>query len=34
VTLDNAENKAFVDAYQKEYNLLPDVFGKPQERAA
>ena len=26
VTLDNAENKAFVDAYQKEYNLLPDVF--------
>jgi branched-chain amino acid transport system substrate-binding protein len=26
VTLDNAENRAFVDAYQKEYNLLPDVF--------
>ena len=26
VTLDNAENKTFVDAYQKEYNLLPDVF--------
>src|SRR5690348_247164 len=26
VTLDNAENKAFVDAYQKEYSLLPDVF--------
>ncbi len=26
VTLDNAENKAFVDAFQKEYNLLPDVF--------
>ncbi len=26
VTLDNAENKAFIDAYQKEYNLLPDVF--------
>jgi branched-chain amino acid transport system substrate-binding protein len=26
VTLDNAENKAFSDAYQKEYNLLPDVF--------
>ncbi len=26
VTLDNAENKAFVDAYQKEYNRLPDVF--------
>ncbi len=26
VTLDNSENKAFVDAYQKEYNLLPDVF--------
>jgi len=26
VTLDNAENKAFVDAYQKEYTLLPDVF--------
>src|SRR5438132_1910277 len=26
VTLDTAENKAFVDAYQKEYNLLPDVF--------
>src|SRR5712692_3761074 len=26
VTLDNAENKAFVDAYQKEYNLSPDVF--------
>ncbi len=26
VTLDNPENKAFVDAYQKEYNLLPDVF--------
>src|SRR6267143_1844376 len=26
VTLDNAENKAFVDAYEKEYSLLPDVF--------
>ncbi len=26
VTLDNAENKAFTDAYQKEYSLLPDVF--------
>jgi branched-chain amino acid transport system substrate-binding protein len=26
VTLENAENKAFVDAYQKEYSLLPDVF--------
>jgi branched-chain amino acid transport system substrate-binding protein len=26
VTLDNAENKAFVDAYQKEYSKLPDVF--------
>ena len=26
VTLDNAENKAFVDAYQKEYTMLPDVF--------
>jgi branched-chain amino acid transport system substrate-binding protein len=26
VTLDNAENKAFVDTYQKKYNLLPDVF--------
>jgi branched-chain amino acid transport system substrate-binding protein len=26
VTLDNAENKAFVDAYQKEYSQLPDVF--------
>ncbi|MDQ2950982.1 MAG: ABC transporter substrate-binding protein [Chloroflexota bacterium] len=26
VTLDNAENKSFVDAYQKEYTLLPDVF--------
>ncbi|HEY9326119.1 MAG TPA: ABC transporter substrate-binding protein [Candidatus Limnocylindria bacterium] len=26
VTLDNAENKAFVDLYQKEYSLLPDVF--------
>ncbi len=26
VELDNAENKAFKDAYQKEYNLLPDVF--------
>jgi branched-chain amino acid transport system substrate-binding protein len=26
VTLDNAENKAFSDAYQKEYSLLPDVF--------
>ncbi len=26
VTLDNAENKAFVEAYQKEYSLLPDVF--------
>ncbi|HVR89325.1 MAG TPA: ABC transporter substrate-binding protein [Candidatus Limnocylindria bacterium] len=26
VTLDNPENKAFKDAYQKEYNLLPDVF--------
>ena len=30
VTLDNAENKAFVDAYQKEYNLLPDVFAVQQ----
>jgi branched-chain amino acid transport system substrate-binding protein len=26
VTLDNAENKAFSDAYQKEYSQLPDVF--------
>lgn len=26
VELDNAENKAFVDLYRKEYNLLPDVF--------
>jgi len=26
VELDNAENKAFVDLYKKEYNLLPDVF--------
>jgi branched-chain amino acid transport system substrate-binding protein len=26
VELDNAENKAFVDAYRKEYSLLPDVF--------
>ena len=26
VTLDNAENKAFVDAYQKKFSLLPDVF--------
>jgi branched-chain amino acid transport system substrate-binding protein len=26
VTLDNPENKAFVDAYQKEYSKLPDVF--------
>jgi branched-chain amino acid transport system substrate-binding protein len=26
VTLDNPENKAFVDAYTKEYNLSPDVF--------
>lgn len=26
VELDNAENKTFRDAYQKEYNLLPDVF--------
>ena len=26
IDLDNAENKAFKDAYQKEYNLLPDVF--------
>src|SRR5258706_2451137 len=26
VTLDNPENKAFVDAYQKENSLLPDVF--------
>ena len=26
VTLDNPENKAFVDAYQKEYTKLPDVF--------
>ncbi len=30
VTLDNPENKAFVDAYQKEYNLLPDVFAVQQ----
>ena len=30
VTLENAENKAFVDAYQKEYNLLPDVFAVQQ----
>ena len=26
VELDNPANKAFKDAYQKEYNLLPDVF--------
>ena len=26
VELDNPENKAFKDAYQKEYNKLPDVF--------
>lgn len=26
IDLDNAENKAFRDAYQKEYNQLPDVF--------
>ncbi|HEY0781220.1 MAG TPA: ABC transporter substrate-binding protein, partial [Thermoanaerobaculia bacterium] len=26
VELDNPENRAFKDAYQKEYNLLPDVF--------
>ena len=26
VELDNAENKAFRELYQKEYNLLPDVF--------
>jgi branched-chain amino acid transport system substrate-binding protein len=26
VTLDNPENKAFIEAYQKEYSLLPDVF--------
>ena len=26
VTLDNAENKAFADAYQKKFSLLPDVF--------
>jgi branched-chain amino acid transport system substrate-binding protein len=26
VTLDNPENKTFVDAYRKEYNRLPDVF--------
>ncbi|HEV8537012.1 MAG TPA: ABC transporter substrate-binding protein, partial [Candidatus Limnocylindria bacterium] len=26
VELDNAENKAFRDLYQKEYSLLPDVF--------
>jgi branched-chain amino acid transport system substrate-binding protein len=26
VELDNPENKTFKDAYQKEYNLLPDVF--------
>ena len=26
VELENPENKAFKDAYQKEYNLLPDVF--------
>ena len=26
VTLDNPENKAFVDDYQKEYSKLPDVF--------
>ena len=26
VTLDNPENKSFVDAYQKEYGKLPDVF--------
>jgi branched-chain amino acid transport system substrate-binding protein len=26
VELDNFENRTFKDAYQKEYNLLPDVF--------
>ncbi|GAC1487477.1 MAG: ABC transporter substrate-binding protein [Candidatus Limnocylindrales bacterium] len=26
VELDNPENKAFKDSFQKEYNLLPDVF--------
>jgi branched-chain amino acid transport system substrate-binding protein len=26
ITLDNPENKAFVDAYTKEYNVSPDVF--------
>ncbi len=26
VTLDNPENKQFVDAYQKEYGQVPDVF--------
>ena len=26
VDLDNAENKAFREVYQKEYSLLPDVF--------
>ena len=26
VELDNPENKAFVESYRKEYNLLPDVF--------
>ena len=26
VELDNFENRSFKDAYQKEYNLLPDVF--------
>src|SRR5712691_8262866 len=26
VELDNPENKSFKDVYQKEYNLLPDVF--------
>ncbi|TMF64323.1 MAG: ABC transporter substrate-binding protein [Chloroflexi bacterium] len=30
VTLDNPENKAFTDLYQKEYNLLPDVFAVQQ----
>ena len=30
VTLDNPENKTFVDAYQKEYSLLPDVFAVQQ----
>ena len=26
IELDNPENKTFKDAYQKDYNLLPDVF--------